>query len=339
MDQKELRRGFIQYLQIHYDYARPEIMASNVFYAWHHRIGMDFWEIFKNDDSMREAQNLLIKKFEEAGRKNPKGNAAVYFGCWEKFREFLLDEQVVPSERVHTETPAPVKNKMDAALDEDVDSEVDLSVAMDVLRLKRKLFHSEADFQFALAWEIQTRYPDADVRLEYCPVTVPNMHIDILITLNGNVYPVELKYKTLGFDGAVDAEAYHLKSHGAQDIGKYDCLLDLQRTEKYRSALQNFACGFIVWLTNDPLYWSAPKRAGTMAGAFDLSNGSVKSGVLRWAPHTGEGTQKNRTEPIRLADAYTIRWHDYSKLSNSRSGRLRYALLKVKKQEAGEGDG
>ena len=32
---------------------------------------------------------------------------------------------------------------------------------------KKRLFTSEADFQFALAWEIKTMYPNAKVNLEY----------------------------------------------------------------------------------------------------------------------------------------------------------------------------
>lgn len=33
----------------------------------------------------------------------------------------------------------------------------------------RPIFHSEADFQHALAWEIQNQHPQAAVRLEYRP--------------------------------------------------------------------------------------------------------------------------------------------------------------------------
>lgn len=94
IDQKELRHRFIQYLNTHYNYARPEIMASNVFYVWHNDIGIDFWAIFNSENSMRKAQKLLIAKLEKVGRKNPKGHAAVYYGCWEKFRDFLLEDKI-----------------------------------------------------------------------------------------------------------------------------------------------------------------------------------------------------------------------------------------------------
>ena len=94
-------------------------------------------------------------------------------------------------------------------------AEFDLLMVMDNLRFKRKRFHSEADFQFALAWEIQTLYPDAEVRLEYCPREAPHMHIDIIVELNGKLFPIELKYKTLKIDCSFAGENYSLKSHGA----------------------------------------------------------------------------------------------------------------------------
>ena len=36
------------------------------------------------------------------------------------------------------------------------------------LKEKRKIFYSEDDFKFALAWIIQEEYSEAKVRLEYC---------------------------------------------------------------------------------------------------------------------------------------------------------------------------
>jgi hypothetical protein len=61
---------------------------------------------------------------------------------------------------------------------------------------KREVFVSEADFQFALAWEIQRLRKDADIRLEYCILKsekAPEMHLDILITEGNYNYPNELE--------------------------------------------------------------------------------------------------------------------------------------------------
>lgn len=295
MDQKQLWHNFIQYLKDNYHYARPETMASNVFYVSHHDIGMDFCEIFQSETSMQRAKELLIKKFEEIGRKYPQGHAEVHYGCWKKFKEF-----------------------MDAESQEHPPEAFDLAGILDTLCKKRCLFHSEADFQFALAWEIQAKYPAANVRLKYCRKHAPTMHIDILAELDGQIYPIELKYKTFELETQIGEESYHLKSHGAQDIRKYDCLIDLQRLEQYSSLFERFSCGFAVWLTNDPLYWSAPKHAGTMAEAFSLAEGTCKTGTMQWAPHMGEGTSRNRTDMICLYGSYSIHWREYSEISGGR---------------------
>lgn len=43
---------------------------------------------------------------------------------------------------------------------------IDIEQVLKELAKKRPVFHSEADFQHALAWEIQITYPDANIRLE-----------------------------------------------------------------------------------------------------------------------------------------------------------------------------
>ena len=89
LEMKGLRTEFIRYLEEHYDYARPGVMASNVLFAYYHDIGMPFEAIFRDEPSMEEARKLLAVHFEKVGRKDPEGHAAVCHGCWVKFREFL----------------------------------------------------------------------------------------------------------------------------------------------------------------------------------------------------------------------------------------------------------
>ena len=87
---KSLRQEFIHYLKAHYNYARPDIMGSNVLYVYYHDIGIPFDAIFVSEASMESAKELLTIHFEQIGRKNPKGHAGVHYGCWKKFREFLI---------------------------------------------------------------------------------------------------------------------------------------------------------------------------------------------------------------------------------------------------------
>jgi hypothetical protein len=43
----------------------------------------------------------------------------------------------------------------------------DILEAMRDLSTQRPIFHSEADFQHALAWYFHQQFPDAHIRLEY----------------------------------------------------------------------------------------------------------------------------------------------------------------------------
>ena len=98
----------------------------------------------------------------------------------------------------------------------------------------RPAFHSEADFQHALAWQIK-RELDSEVRLE-----VPyggssdNKYLDIWLPDEG--VAIELKYFTRKPDPRKRAvhlnnESFALRDQGAQDIRRYDFLNDIQRQE------------------------------------------------------------------------------------------------------------
>ena len=69
----------------------------------------------------------------------------------------------------------------------------DIKSAIETLKSKQKVFHSEADFQFSLAWELQKILPNAKIRLEYCPIFDGDMHIDIYIVDDGKSYPINVK--------------------------------------------------------------------------------------------------------------------------------------------------
>ena len=206
---------------------------------------------------------------------------------------------------------------------------VNLTSIIESLKKERQVFHSEADFQFALAWQIQRAYPDAKVRLEYCPAQKPNMHIDIVVTLNNKTICIELKYKTLKLNLESDGETYNLKGHGAEDIGKYLFLKDLQRIEMLCDSSSIFSYGYVVFLTNDPTYWK-PKRINkeTAAEAFRLHDGAQLHGNLDWGLNTGEGTKRGHEEPIELVGDYDVNWKNYSVVSNGRNGTFKYLEFK-----------
>ena len=89
-----------------------------------------------------------------------------------------------------------------------------IKYAIEQLKNTQKIFHSEADFQFSLAWQLQKILPNAKIRLEYCPALAPDMHIDIYILDEQGSHPIELKYKTKRTIVTDNFEVFNLKNHG-----------------------------------------------------------------------------------------------------------------------------
>ena len=210
---------------------------------------------------------------------------------------------------------------------------MDITKIINNLSNKRKIFVSEADFKFALAWEIKSEIPEAKVRLEYCPVDIdPSMHIDILVKMGEDIYPIELKYMTKQCDVTVDDERFILKNQGAQDIKRYDFIKDISRVERLSESMDNFKEGYCIAITNDPSYWNTSSNKNTCDAAFRINHNSIKEGKLEWAAHTGNGTNKNREESLILKNRYDIYWQEYSKIDNSSSGQFKYLSINVVKE-------
>lgn len=192
----------------------------------------------------------------------------------------------------------------------------------------RKIFHSEADFQFALAWEIQKEYPTAKVRLEYCLAgSECKQHIDILVITENGWFPIELKYKTRSFSINSEGEFFKLKKQGAQDQGRYDFLKDVQRVEQFCKSQPQMRKGFAIFLTNDPAYWNESKSSDTVYNEFKLNDGLMKTGTMNWAKHAGEGTIEGRKSPIILENRYLLQWNNYSEIDKLQVGTFKYLVL------------
>lgn len=103
---------------------------------------------------------------------------------------------------------------------------------MQHLAAKRPVFHSEADFQHALAWELHERYPHCSLRLEYKPphLNAP-IYLDMWVHSSETTLAIELKYKTRAGHLEFEGESFDLLHHGAQPLGRYDFLKDVERLE------------------------------------------------------------------------------------------------------------
>ena len=147
----------------------------------------------------------------------------------------------------------------------------------ELINEEKEIFCSEADFQFALAWKIKELSlkelsPKIDIKLEFTPWKFdPNIHIDIVVSTEGQMIPIELKYKTKKLEkdnfenqenlDHQDSYDVPLKTQGAHDTGRYDFVRDIHRMEQIiDSKKYPMQTAYAIFLTNDSLYWKNPKK-------------------------------------------------------------------------------
>lgn len=205
---------------------------------------------------------------------------------------------------------------------------IDIIGALTSLAQTRPIFHSEADFQHALAWRIHELWPEYSVRLEFRPPEFPKrFYLDIWAVGHPSL-AIELKYKTRGLRANVGGELFELRDQGAQNIGRYDFLNDVQRLEQVVSA-QSDVAGYAVLLTNDSAYWRPPTDRRTMDARFRIHQGRVITGDLAWAAVPSDSTMKGRGDPIVIRGTYRLAWREYSEAVTDRYGKFRYLLVSV----------
>ena len=208
---------------------------------------------------------------------------------------------------------------------------LDVSGLMENLKEERPIFHSEADFQHALAWQLHKAMPSDEIRLEYKPFQDERMYLDIW--LPGVGVAIELKYRSKKLAQEWKKEAFALKDQSAPDQGRYDFLNDIQRLERLVADFQPAKTGYAILLTNDPSYWKFSSRS-TIDAAFRLHEGRKITGEMVWSPKAGEGTKKPKTgkkrkDPIRLKGSYDCVWRDYWSFGEATNQQFRYLMVEV----------
>ncbi len=206
---------------------------------------------------------------------------------------------------------------------------LDLSSVMHRLAQTRPVFHSEADFQHALAWQLHVEHRDARIRLEYKLFAGEKVYLDIWCELRDHATALELKYPTRRTSIiSKENERFDLAQHGAQDVTRYDIVKDVVRIERVVETVPNAAAAVIV-LTNDPSYWSpSPKAAPTIDAAFRIHEGRVLQRSCAWGENAGPGTLKDRTEILDVRGSYAMKWQDYSN-SNDKWGQFRFVIIEA----------
>ena len=150
---------------------------------------------------------------------------------------------------------------------------IDPCTVLRILSRDRPVFHSEADFQHAFAWQLHMDYPDLRIRLEY-PFHRKDEkidYVDIVAFDKDETTAFEMKYKTAPFFALLKEDLFYLKGHSAQDLGRYDFLKDIYRVEKYVTERKNWT-GYAILLTNDSAYWNPTNRAESVCDQFRLTD-------------------------------------------------------------------
>lgn len=205
---------------------------------------------------------------------------------------------------------------------------------MQNLARNRPVFHSEADFQHALAWEVHLQFPDALIRMERpVPSTLGVLYVDITVQVADQTFAFELKYKTRAAAVKIAGESFVLQDHGAQPLGRYDVLKDVTRLESLVEKSANIR-GEVIFLTNDSAYWSEPRSTTDTSVAFSLHDGRLFSGRLEWAAKASEGTKRKREDALELRGEYGLRWREYSKIKSGDYSQFRYLVIEVGAPEA-----
>lgn len=205
---------------------------------------------------------------------------------------------------------------------------IDAMALLHDLSLKRPVFHSEADFQFAFAWEAKLQVPNVAVRLETHPEPAVRLDLELVHADGTRGVAVELKYMTRLWAGKAGGESFALKNHGASDLRGYDVIKDVHRVERFVSARAGWS-GLVIVLTNDAGYWR-PRTHGraTNADAFRLGEGTVLAGSRAWGPHTG-GTSRGREAALELRGSYPLKWIDYSSLGPGPAETFRALIIEI----------
>jgi hypothetical protein len=198
----------------------------------------------------------------------------------------------------------------------------------------RPVFHSEADFQHAFAWEAHRQHPEAHIRLERRLSAESNERLDLLLTVGGTTVALELKYPVAKLDAELDGEPFLLRAQGAEDRMRFNYIWDIVRLERLVAA-GVADIGTAVVVTNASQLWrprAAPRATGPAADTqFSFHEGVELVGRLEWV---GTATWWQKTKPplpetVELIGRYSMQWRPYSTVTGVGRGEFRWLCTLV----------
>lgn len=207
--------------------------------------------------------------------------------------------------------------------------QISLTYIMNQLTENRPIFHSEADFQHAFAWELHKHLPDCNIRLEVNPfATDQRAYLDILMNLNNQLIAIELKYKTRKLELDYYGEAFRLLNQSAADIGRYDFIKDITRLERFTNKIPG-SRGVAIMLTNDYSYYNPPTKYNQVDKEFRIHKDRILKGNLKWDDRASAGTKRGRENDLVLNKEYSLQWNHYSSVSENHNGHFKYLMVPI----------
>lgn len=198
--------------------------------------------------------------------------------------------------------------------------------ALSRLALTRPIFHAEADFQHALAWELRA---DAErIRLELRPLPDEALFLDLLVHGPLGRVAIELKYLTRAHRAEGVGEVFSLREQSAHDVRRYDVVKDVERLERLLAA-GVADHGVAVVLTNATAFWAPATARNTYDRSFRIHQDATLTGTLDWGPGTGDGTKKNRAKALVLRGSYRMSWVDYATVGTGAGSTFRALVVPV----------
>lgn len=189
--------------------------------------------------------------------------------------------------------------------------------------------YNEASLQLNLSNYLINTGHYASIEVEYLIVspdeveglTSKRCFIDIVVKNESGEYALlELKYPLYIPEGVITSrlganikpEIYAVKQ-GAQNVVRYLFWKDVKRIEYFSSLSKDAVGGIALLLTNDSIYWTAPKSEGDTTALYrefslkaGQSNLSTKS--RRWREEDGTERVWNSYPGFDLEKAYPLYW-------------------------------
>lgn len=201
---------------------------------------------------------------------------------------------------------------------------------MESLKKEVRYFVSEAHLQMSfIQYAMQLHGNDFEFYPEY-PIqregTDKRDELDLLILDKASKEKtiIEFKHKTANTSNkslivkTPSGIEFCPTAMNAQDLGRFDCWSDIERIERCvdQKLVTN---GFLVFITNDSLYWGKVDSKGLSVN-YDLSSGKHEPCFKKWNIPSGYNTDRlersvgrirNKENGINIKGSYHLKWEEF----------------------------